>query len=108
MVWCRHDAHRDEEQNNPCLFPKNCLMACVFVLTPALCRLGATPSQRGVKVIDAIGPAGPTGTSYAGRPADLWSLGVTLYTMLAGYLPFEAESENAVVEKIQVTQLRVR
>lgn len=42
------------------------------------------------------------GFAYDGKAADLWSLGVTLYTMLAGYLPFEAEDLAAVFNKAQV------
>lgn len=62
----------------------------------------------GVKVIQALGYAGTPGSkSYAGRPADLWSLGVTLYTMLTGYLPFEAGSEDAVADKVQASKTSV-
>lgn len=42
------------------------------------------------------------GFAYEGAAADVWSLGVTLYAMLAGYLPFEAESLPAVFNKAQV------
>jgi len=41
---------------------------------------------------------------YDGMKADIWSSGVILYTMLAGYLPFEDESMNGLFDKIQKGQ----
>ena len=37
---------------------------------------------------------------YSGTAADMWSLGVLLYTMLAGHFPFQAESMDALGKKV--------
>jgi serine/threonine protein kinase len=40
------------------------------------------------------------GYKYSGQMCDVWALGVTLYTMLAGYLPFEAKSDAKLIKRV--------
>lgn len=41
------------------------------------------------------------GRSYLGAEADLWSMGVLLYALLCGYLPFDDDNINILYKKIQ-------
>ena len=43
---------------------------------------------------------------YLGKPADMWALGVILFVLLTGKLPFTAEYENDLNRKIMSGKFR--
>lgn len=48
-----------------------------------------------------ISPEVLTGRPYAGKPIDVWSLGVMLYMMVVGHLPFYENSPALLFKKIK-------
>ena len=46
-----------------------------------------------------------SGRNYLGSEADVWSMGVLLYALLCGFLPFDDENIAALYRKIQVIRL---
>ena len=45
------------------------------------------------------------GKTYLGAEADLWSMGVLLYALLCGFLPFDDDNLSYLYKKIQVSFL---
>jgi serine/threonine protein kinase len=43
-----------------------------------------------------------TGVTYHGKPADIWALGCTLYSMVLGHYPFKGETLQSTYEKVCV------
>ncbi len=43
-----------------------------------------------------------SGMSYLGSEADIWSMGVLLYALLCGFLPFDDENISSLYRKIQL------
>ena len=48
-----------------------------------------------------------TETQYSGRRADMWGLGVMLYTMLVGRYPFHDSDTSSLFAKIRMGEYKV-
>lgn len=45
------------------------------------------------------------GRQYLGPEVDIWALGILLYALLAGYLPFDDQNIDALYRKILVSNI---
>eukprot|EP00842_Homolaphlyctis_polyrhiza_P006498 jgi/Hompol1/684/HPOL_000805-RA len=72
-----------------------------------LIDFGFTRDYENTKLLDTYcgssayaAPEIVTGKKYSGVEADVWSLGVILFTLVCGYLPFDEENDIIVHKKI--------
>lgn len=94
-------AHRDLKPENLLLDDNQCLKLIDFGLCAKpkggmenlLSTCCGSPAYAAPELI--------CGKSYLGAEADLWSMGVLLYALLCGYLPFDDDNINLLYKKIQ-------
>jgi serine/threonine protein kinase len=94
-------AHRDLKPENLLLDDNQCLKLIDFGLCAKpkggmenlLSTCCGSPAYAAPELI--------AGKSYLGAEADLWSMGVLLYALLCGYLPFDDDNINILYKKIQ-------
>lgn len=97
----RNIIHRDLKLNNIVL---NRVENKVYITNFCLGRLLTSDSalfydQRGSPAY--ISPEILSGKPYKGKPCDMWSLGVMLYTMIVGRFPFVDSTPPALFKKIR-------
>ncbi|KAJ3614293.1 hypothetical protein NHX12_017867 [Muraenolepis orangiensis] len=104
-VHSRGYAHRDLKPENLLIDDNHNLKLIDFGLCGKpkggmQCRLNTccgSPAYAAPEVI--------LGKSYIGSSADVWSLGVVLYALLCGYLPFDDENCMALYKLIEMMQV---
>jgi 5'-AMP-activated protein kinase catalytic alpha subunit len=99
-------AHRDIKPDNLLLTEKNVLKVADFGLSQGDCTesmglvsLCGTPNYVAPEVLKLKSVESHV-VGYNGFKADVWSCGVVLFEMLAGFLPFQADTTRDLMELI--------
>jgi serine/threonine protein kinase len=103
-------AHRDLKPENLLLDGNDTLKISDFGLSN-LQRGGATGQGTLLQTVcgtpNYVAPEVLKEKGYNGIMADVWSCGVVLFVMLAGYLPFDDQNMNALFNKIERGEYRM-
>ena len=100
MKYCHTEGiiHRDIKLENILINEKGEIKICDFGISKRINKdellkdCCGTPAYIAPEVLEA--------DPYDGYMADMWSVGIVLYTMLYGKFPFRAKEENELKEKI--------
>jgi eukaryotic-like serine/threonine-protein kinase len=94
----RHIVHRDVKPQNVLIDDEGTAKVTDFGIARSLTEEGLTDDGRVLGTTDYVSPEQALGDRVTGQ-SDLYSLGIVLYEMLTGELPFSAETQVAVAMK---------
>src|SRR5436309_6882619 len=94
----RHIVHRDVKPQNVLIGSEGSAKITDFGIARSLTEEGLTLAGRVLGTTDYVSPEQALGQPVTGQ-SDLYSLGVVLYEMLTGEIPFHGENQVAVAMK---------
>jgi serine/threonine-protein kinase len=94
----RHIVHRDVKPQNVLIDEEGSAKVTDFGIARTLDEEGLTADGRVLGTTDYVSPEQALGQQVTGQ-SDLYSLGVVLYEMLTGEVPFKGENQVAVAMK---------
>jgi tRNA A-37 threonylcarbamoyl transferase component Bud32 len=94
----RHIVHRDVKPQNVLIDPEGSAKVTDFGIARTLEEDGLTADGRVLGTTDYVSPEQALGRHVSGQ-SDLYSLGIVLYEMLTGEVPFKGENQVAVAMK---------
>ena len=94
----RHIVHRDVKPQNVLIDEEGSAKVTDFGIARTLDEEGLTADGRVIGTTDYVSPEQALGQAVTGQ-SDLYSLGIVLYEMLSGEVPFQGDSQVAVAMK---------